>query len=638
MTKEKETPRIGVFVCHCGVNIGGFVDVHGVAEYAKTLPNVVHAENNLYTCADDGLTAIQNAIKEHKLNRVIVASCTPRTHAPLFMRICEEAGLNKYLFTFVNIREHCSWVHMKEKEKGTKKAMDLIKMGIARATLLEPQEEMKIDVRPSSLVIGGGISGMTAALSLANQGFETHLIEKESELGGFVNKLHTLYQTGESGSATVEQLIEKVKANDKIKLYTNTTLKSLKGYIGKYDAVLDVKGEDKEIAIGTIIVATGADEYRPKGLYGLGDYDNVVTLTDFEEMTKQNKLPPNLNNVAFINCAGSRGQDKEYCSRICCTVTIKNAMKLIDLASKTIDAKVEEPSVEEKAASPEKEEEGEEEEEEAEGEEEAQGRRSRRDRRARRGGRRRGAERGEERPRERGAKGGPEITVFNRGITTYGVEQELLYNKAREKRVKFQRFVPENPPKVTIEDGKLTLAYYHETLKADRKMNPDLIVLATPLIQRPEADALSKLLKVPLGRDKFFFEAHVKLRPVDFATDGIFLCGTAHGPANISESVGQAYGAASRASIPMSKGYVQAEAIVSHVDRERCSGCKSCEMVCPYGAIQFDEEGIAEIIVAACKGCGTCGSICPEKAITMTHYTDEQLTAEAIAALEEVRV
>jgi heterodisulfide reductase subunit A len=230
-----------------------------------------------------------------------------------------------------------------------------------------------------------------------------------------------------------------------------------------------------------------------------------------------------------------------------------------------------------------------------------------------------------------------EVTVFNRGITTYGVEQELLYNKAREKRVKFVRFIPDNPPKVTMEEGKLTVSYYHETLKVDRTMQPDLVVLATPLAQREGADELSKLLKVPLGRDEFFLEAHVKLRPVDFATDGIFLCGTAHGPANIHEAVAQALGAASRASIPMSKGYVQAEAIVSHVDRERCSGCKSCERVCPYGAIQFDEDGIAEIIVAACKGCGTCGSICPEKAINMTHYTDEQLTAEAIAALEEVR-
>jgi heterodisulfide reductase subunit A len=628
MEKEKKMPRIGVFICHCGVNIGGFVDVPNVAEYAKTLPNVVHAENNLYTCADDGLTAIKNAIKEHNLNRVIVASCTPRTHAPLFMRICEEAGLNKYLFTFVNIREHCSWVHMKEKDKATEKSKDLIKMGVARATLLEPQEEMKIDVRPSSLVIGGGISGMTAALSLANQGFETHLIEKESELGGFSRKLNTLYQTGESGIKALEPVIEKVKANNKIHLYTKTTLKSLKGYIGKYDAVLNVNGEDNEIAVGTIIVATGAEEYRPKGLYGLEEYDNVITLTDFEEMAQENKLPPDLNNVAFITCAGSRGQDKEYCSRICCTVTVKNAMKVIDMASKAVEAKVEEPSVEEKTVPTEDEKEKEEE------EEAVPGRRSRRDRRARRD-RRRGRERGEERPsRERG---GVEVTVFNRGITTYGVEQELLYNKAREKRVKFVRFVPENPPKVTMEDGKLTISYYHETLKADRMMQPDLIVLATPLTQRPGAEELSKMLKVPLGRDEFFLEAHVKLRPVDFATDGIFLCGTAHGPANINEAVAQAYGAASRASIPMGKGYVQAEAIVSHVDGDRCSGCRSCEVVCPYGAIQFDEEGIANIIVAACKGCGTCGSICPEKAITMTHYTDEQLTAEAIAALEEVK-
>lgn len=623
----EEEIRIGVFVCHCGVNIGGFVDVPDVAKYAKTLPNVVHAENNLYTCADDGLTAIKTAIKDLKLNRVIVASCTPRTHAPLFMRICEEAGLNKYLFTFVNIREHCSWVHMKEKEKGTVKAKDLIKMGVARVVLLEPQQEMKIDVRPTSLVIGGGVSGMTAALNLANQGFETHLIEKETELGGFVKKLDTLYQTGESAQSSLEPLIEKVKNNKNIKLYLNTQLKALEGYIGRYDAVLDVNGEDKEICVGTIIVATGAEEYRPN-VYGLGEFENVVTLSDYEQMVKESKLPPDLKNVAFITCAGSRGQDKEYCSRVCCTITVKNAMKLMDKTPDS-EAKVEEKLEEEKAVAP-----GEEKPQ----EEETSARRSRRERRGRRDRRgRRGGERGEEKPRERGAKSGMDVTVFNRGITTYGVEQELMYNTAREKRVKFVRYVPENPPKVTMEDGKLTLSYFHATLQADRKMNPDLIVLATPLTKKEGSEELSKMLKVPLGRDGFFLEAHVKLRPVDFATEGIFLCGTAHGPANIHEAVAQAYGSASHASIPMGKGYVQAEAIVSHVDPESCSGCRSCEVVCPYGAIKFDEDGIAEIIVAACKGCGTCGSICPEKAISMTHYTDEQITAEAIAALEEVR-
>jgi heterodisulfide reductase subunit A len=624
---NEEDTRVGIFVCHCGVNIGGFVDVPDVAEYAKTLPNVVHAENNLYTCADDGLTAIKTAIKEKNLNRVIVASCTPRTHAPLFMRICEEAGLNKYLFTFVNIREHCSWVHMKEKERGTEKAKDLIKMGVARAVLLEPQKEVKIEVRPSSLVIGGGIAGMTAALNLANQGFETHLIEKENELGGFVRNLDTLYQTGESAQKSIEPLIEKVKNNQNIKLYTSTTLKALEGYIGKYDAVLNVNGEDKEIGVGTIIVATGAEEHKPKDLYGLGEFENVVTLTDFEEMVRENRLPSDLKNVAFITCAGSRGQDKEYCSRVCCTVTVKNAMKLMD-KTPDAEAKVEERVVEEKTVEPE-------EEKQEEPEEETSGRRSRRERRGRRDRRgRRGADRGEEKPRERGARSGMDVTVFNRGITTYGVEQELMYNTAREKRVKFVRFVPENPPKVTMEDGKLTLSYYHATLQADRKVNPDLIVLATPLTKQEGSEELSKMLKVPLGRDGFFLEAHVKLRPVDFATDGIFLCGTAHGPANIHEAVAQAYGSASHASIPMGKGYVQAEAIVSHVDPERCSGCRSCEVVCPYSSIKFDEDGIAEIVVAACKGCGTCGSICPEKAISMTHYTDEQITAEAIAALE----
>ncbi len=602
-------PRIGVFVCHCGVNIGGFVDVPNVVEYVKTLPNVVYAGRNLYTCADDGLSAIKNAIKEHSLNRVIVASCTPRTHAPLFRRTCEEAGLNKYLFEFVNIREHCSWVHMKEPERATEKAKKLIEMGVAKAALLEPQEEARVPVEPRALVLGGGVAGMSAALSLANQGFETHLVEKEANLGGFVRNLHTLYQTGKGGIESINPLIEKVLANKKIKLFTSSMLKNLTGYIGNYDATIAGKDGETKTKFGTIIVATGALEYKPAGLYGYGEYQNVITLGEFEKIEMEGSLPP-VKSIAFINCAGSRGQALEYCSRICCTNAIKSAMKLLEAkapeAAATLAASIPEAPREEEAVA----EEG--------------GRRRRRRREAPAGA--------------AAAPSGIEVTVFNRGITTYGIDHELLYNSARERGVKFVKFIPENPPKVSREGDKLAISYYHETLKMERKMNPDLIILAAPLVQRPEAEELSKMLKVPLGRDKFFFEAHVKLRPLDFATEGIYLCGTAHAPVFIDEAIYQAYGAASRASIPLARGYVQNEAITAVVDDKKCIGCGSCYGVCPYHAIELSEKDVSleevslktrksNVNPAVCKGCGTCVVICPTGAIAQRNFTMPQISA-----------
>ena len=614
--ENKEKPRIGEFVCHCGSNIGGFVDVPSVAEYAKTLPDVAYATDNLYTCAEDGLSNIREGIRKHNLNRVIVASCTPRTHAPLFQATCESAGLNKYLFTFVNLREHCSWVHMKEKEKATQKAKDLVRMGVARARLLEPQTEEKVNVEPTGVVIGGGVAGMTAALSLGDMGFPVHLVEKEAELGGFVRNLNNLYVTEKSAAETIRPLIEKVKANKNVKLHLNSSVKSVEGFIGNYDVVIGTKGtDDLKAKVGTIVLATGALEFVPEGMYGYNQYPNVVTLTEFEILCKKKTLPK-LKNVAFVQCVGSRGQKVTYCSRICCNVAIKNAINIVDnyenmlgLMEKT-GTLIEKVPVEKKVP----------------------------DEILERRRRRRGRERGEEGEAEE-VKLGPsekiEVTVFNRDIMAYGVEHELTYNKAREKRVKFIRYTPENPPKVFMEGNQLMVSYFHETLKLDRTMPVDMVVLSTPLVGQLDNHEMSQMLKVPLGQEGFFLEAHVKLRPVDFATDGIYVCGTCRGPADITEAATQAAAAASRAAIPMAKGYVQAEAITSSVDETKCSGCGTCIQVCPYGALRKNDKGLAEVIVAACKGCGCCGATCPEMAITMTNYTDAQLLAEAKAALQE---
>lgn len=601
-----EELRIGVFICHCGTNIGGFVDVPAVTEYAKTLPNVAFATHNLYTCAEDGLTTIRDSIKEHNLNRVIVASCTPRTHAPLFQGVCEEAGLNKYLFEFANIREQCSWVHMKEKEKATEKAKDLIRSSVAKAALLVPQEEMRVDVTPRSLVIGGGVAGMSAALSLAGQRFDVHLVEKEGELGGFVRNLDTLYLDGGDANETIKPLIDRVLSNENITVHLNSQLESVSGFIGNFDTVIVSNGAKKEVKVGTIVVATGALEYIPEGFYGYGMYDNVVTLTEFEILKKSKKLPK-VNKVAFIQCVGSRGQDKSYCSRICCSISIKNALHLKEKYAELIGEEGGE-RVEVDVSVP-----------------EISSRRRRR--------RRRVAPEGEEAP-SAGPAEGPEITIFNRDVCTYGAEHELYYNKAREKRIRFVRYKADNLPKVTQEGDKLAITYFHETLQAERKFLADMIVLATPLVAPPDAPELSKKLKVPIGQDGFFLEAHMKLRPIDFATDGIFVCGTARGPADITESVAQGLGVASRAGIPMARGYIQAEAILAQVDPQICTGCGTCVDICPYGAIRKTEEGIAEVLAAACKGCGCCGAACPEKAISMMNYTDEQLLAQGRSILQ----
>jgi heterodisulfide reductase subunit A len=487
---------------------------------------------------------------------------------------------------------------------------------VARARLLEPQTEEKVNVEPTGLVIGGGVSGMTAALSLAEMGFPVHLVEKEAELGGFVRNLNNLYVTEKSAADTIKPLVDKVKAHKNIKLHLSSAVKSVEGFIGNYDVVIGQKGaEDLKTKIGTIIVATGALEYVPEGIYGYNQYPNVVTLTEFEILCKKKTLPK-MKNVAFIQCAGSRGQDKSYCSRICCNVAIKNAINIVDnydnmlgLAEKQ-GTVVEKIPVEQKAT----------------------------DEIIERRRRRRGREKGEEGEADE-VKLGPsekiEVTVFNRDVMAYGVEHELTYNKAREKRVKFMRYTTEHRPEVYMEGSQLMVKYFHETLKLDRTMPVDMVILSTPLVAQPDASELSQLLKVPLGQEGFFLEAHVKLRPVDFATDGIFVCGTARGPADITECATQASAAASRAATPMAKGYVQAEALTSVVDENKCTGCGTCIQVCPYGAMRKNDRGFAEVIVAACKGCGCCGATCPEGAISMTNYTDAQLLAEAKAALQE---
>jgi heterodisulfide reductase subunit A len=559
-----QEPRIGVFVCYCGVNIGGYVDVPSVTEYAKTLPNVVHAEATLYTCSQDSLFKIKEAIKKHDLNRVVVASCTPRTHEPLFRRTCREAGLNKYLFEMANIRDQDSWVHMNEPEAATEKAKALVRMTVAKSRLLEPGTEKEIDIHPTSLVIGAGVSGMTAALNIAEQGFKVYLVEKEAELGGLLKGMHKVFPEDRRANELLDSMIRKVEENKNIEVHTSTIIKSIKGYIGNFEASLEKEGRKEEIKIGTIVVATGAKPLKPNGYYGYGEYENVITQFELEKLLAEDKLNAP-KNIGMILCVGAREKEgRAYCSRVCCMVAIKNARYLKE---KFPDAN---------------------------------------------------------------------IYVINRDVRTFG-ETEEYYRKARFEGIRFVRYSPEKPPEVKQnEDKTLKVDVYDETLGQQITLNFDLVVLSTPLIPPEDNKILSRLLKIPLDQNGFFLEAHVKLRPVDFATAGIYLCGTAHSPKDIADSISQALGASSRAAIPLKQKRVKVEAITSFIDEDKCTGCGTCIELCPYGAWEKDEKSMVQLREALCKGCGVCAASCPEKAIDMHHFTDDQLIAQVRAALEEV--
>jgi heterodisulfide reductase subunit A len=558
--KDLSHPRIGVFVCHCGINIGAYVNVPDVVEYAKQLPNVVHAERNLFTCSEEGISAIKRGIKEHNLNRVLVASCTPRTHEPLFRAACEEAGLNKYLFEFVNIRDQCSWVHMREPEKATEKAKDLIRMGVAKARLLQPLEEIEMKVAPAALVIGGGVVGMEAALNLGNQGFEVHLVEKEPELGGLLRSINKLFPTNKEAVKLVKPLVEQVKTHPKIRTYLSSKVKQVTGFIGNFNVTLDGKGKDDQFTVGTIVVAVGAEPLKPTGQYGYGKMVNIITQLELEERIKKGE--PVGQNVVMINCVGARVPERTYCSRICCMTAIKNASLIKESNPKA------------------------------------------------------------------------KVWILHRDLMTYGVDFENYYRKAMELGVRFIRYSLERPPEVIGNQKVEKIKVYHELWRREIELPCDTLVLTTPLVPGEDNQNISKMLKVSLDEFGFFLEAHLKLRPVEFAMDGIYVCGSARWPTDVTEGISQAYAAASKAAGPLRMGFVKAEAINAFVNEDECSGCGVCEVLCPFQAIELQPRGekrVSHINEAVCKGCGTCGAACPSGAISMHHFTDEQILAQVEA-------
>ncbi len=543
-----EDIKIGVFVCHCGTNIGGVLDIASITEYAKTLPNVIYAADNIYTCSEVGLSEIRDKIKEFNLNRVIVASCTPRTHESLFRNTCQEAGLNPYLFEMVNIRDQDSWVHMKEPEKGTKKAKDLIRMGVSKATLLKPLETVKVEINPSALIIGGGISGMHAALNLANQGFQTTIIEKESELGGNLRLLNKLYPIQVDASKLLE-IIYMVESHRNINVVTSSIPVKVEGFIGNFETTIKKNKQISKIKTGIIIVATGAKVLVPKGLFGYNG-KTIISQLDLEQLLKENNV--NAQNIIMIQCVGARNDERPYCSNICCMTALKNAMLIKEINPNA------------------------------------------------------------------------NITILFRDIQTQGTTYEDYYRKAREKAILFIKYSPEKPP--LVKDSVLEV--YNVLRNQVINIPYDLVVLSTPLIAHEDSTKLAKMLKIPQQYNKFFLEAHVKLRPSDFATDGIFICGSAHWPADVRESISQAYAAASRASRVLSKDYLEVEGATAEVDKEICIKCKICIRICPFSAISKNEVGEIEVNKVLCKACGVCGASCPVGAITILHFTDEQIISE----------
>ena len=571
-----QEPRIGVFVCHCGINIGGVVDVPGVTEYAKTLPNVVFADQNLYTCSDDTQKRIREKIKEHNLNRVIVASCTPRTHEPLFMDTCREAGLNPYLFEMANIRDQCSWVHMQLPKRATKKAKDLVRMAVAKARMHEPLQKGSLPMKQVALVLGGGISGMASALNLADQGFEVHLVEREAELGGNLRHIRYLISEKDDPQAMLRSFVEKVTAHPKIKLHLKSDVKAIEGFIGNYKSTIVPAGEigaegaqgtggpGTAVEHGVVIVATGGNEYIPEE-YQYGKHPGIVTQRQLEETLAGGKFSG--KNVVMIQCVGSRDEKHGYCCRIGCGQAVKNALRVKELSPST------------------------------------------------------------------------NVYVLYKDMRTYGLFEEA-YRKAGAAGVVFLRWDDSRKPEVTLEGG-IRVRIKDFLLGKDILIPADTLVLTAAVRPQPGNARISELLKVPLNRDGFFLEAHMKLRPVDFATEGVYLAGMAHSPKFLEECISQAYGAASRASTVLSKSTLDIEPVISKVVDESCDGCAYCVDPCPYKAItlvEYQKDGQTKKTVkvneALCKGCGCCMATCPKKGIYIKRFKLDQLSAMVEAALE----
>jgi heterodisulfide reductase subunit A len=554
-----ERPRIGVFVCRCGINIAGVVNVPSVVEYAATLPYVEYATDNLYSCSQDTQENLSQIIQQKKLNRIVVAACTPKTHEPLFQETLTSGGLNKYLFEMANIRNHDSWVHKNTPELATQKAKDLVRMAVSKAALTAPLAEAELQINPTALVVGGGLAGMTAARSLARQGYETHIVEQSSQLGGQARHLFRTAK-GENVSEKLAALVTEVQSDNRIHVHLETELASVEGFVGSFKSTLESGGQRQQVEHGVTVLATGGVPLVPSE-YCYGQDARVLTSLELDrKLMAGDPSLPRLNSVVFIQCVGSREPQRPYCSRVCCTHSIDNALALKKL--------------------------------------------------------------------------NPAMNVFvlYRDIRTYG-EREYLYKEAREQGVIFIRFALAAKPAVAVEDGRLVVRITDPILGRPMEIEADLLSLATAIVP-PRNEKLANFFKVPTNADGFFVERHAKLGPSEFATDGVFLCGMAHYPKPIDESIVQGGAAASRAVTLLARKTIRTSGTVAEVMPQMCSACGVCVSICPYSAPSFIDAsarffpGKAQINPVLCKGCGLCVASCRSGAIRLKGFDNDQIFAQ----------
>jgi heterodisulfide reductase subunit A-like polyferredoxin len=581
---EQESPRVGVFVCHCGSNIAGFLDVGDVTSTAAQLPHVVHTESLLYACSQDSTSLIQERIEEHQLNRVVVASCTPMTHGPLFKDVIRQAGLNEHLFSMANIRNHCSWVHSDDPEIATAKAKALVQMSVSRVVGLEPLIKTPVAIHHAALVIGGGIAGLVSALTLADQGFPVRIIERDDALGGNLRHIYLGLPEFNADNPTNPQtylsdVISRVESHPNITLKMKSEIVTTHGFVGNFTTqVADSKGDTTEIQHGVTIVASGGQEYRGAE-YGYGAHPDILTLQQFESLlatgaytdddaeTRRFDLQ-SVNQIALIQCVGPAEQ---YCARTCCTIALKNAVHLKKLY----------PEI--------------------------------------------------------------EVVILHRDIRTYGFK-ERIYREARELGVMFVRYDRDRKPEVEPggNDQPLQIRVLDTTLNIPLLLEPDLLVLSMPMVPSEGYRELARTLKVPVDMDGWFLEAHVKLRPVEFASSGIFLAGAAHYPKLLDETIAQARAAASRAAVILTQETLSAGGAIALVDPQACVGCLTCVRICPFSVpeVKDDFTGVAGIVGTAyieptiCQGCGTCVGECPANAIELQHYTHQQVEAQVLSLFD----
>lgn len=561
LTQNREYPeemelsdslRIGVFICHCGRNIGSVVDVPAVVEEAALLPDVAHAEQNLYTCSQDALERIKEIIKEKGLNRVVVASCTPRTHELLYQETIREVGLNPHLFEMANIREHVSWVHRRSPKEATEKAKVLVRMAVARAKLKEPIYPSSVPINHEALVIGGGLAGMTAALNLARQGFPTHVVERGQDLGG---NLSSFYRTlkGWDPRDLLHSLQKRVEEEELITVYKGSEVVEVHGYVGNYRSLIKGRGRETTIEHGVILVATGAKEIPPnEHLYG--ESRRVLTQLELEKMLHQGGAREKGGTYVMIQCVGSRNDEAPYCSRVCCSHAIKNALHIKEL----------DPTA--------------------------------------------------------------KIMIFYRDMRTYGFREDYYY-QARKKGVLFVSYDVERMPVIKKKGEGLQVLYVDPILEEEMELKANYVILSAGMEPRENTE-LAQLLKIPTTREGFFLEAHVKLKPVEFAACGIYLCGLAHSPQDMGETMAQAQAAAMRASTILSKERMESTGAIAAVHERLCVGCEACVDLCPYGAREVDRERmVAFVNDVLCQGCGACVAGCPSGASRHRGFQREEILA-----------